>query len=614
MTTTVVKTIGATGRDYATHALWIAGAPSNLVTADQVWAGKSYNDAVFTVTSQINISGITTDATRYVDLDVGPGQGWVSTVPPVFGASQSRGILITCATAYQATLANNIVNFQLHNHQITNTSGSNRAAYSASTGSTTNIVENCIFESTDAGSSARYGITRNSLSVITGANSSPAWDCDYSQSVGLACLGAARPSGFTAAGTAYTASSGTTPMHDCWSAGFTTHSTSGRFSGSNNATTAATLSFGSGNVTSLPFTTATFKVVVNTNHDYKLVTGSSLVDAGVTDTTDIPASVDAVGTTRPQGSAWDIGPYELPVAGGATAGTCAGAATLSGATKFIKSAAGSLPGVATTNFVGRARFASNGTIAGAAVVNGATLAFRKTAGTCVGAAIVAGFGRAMRNTAGSCVGAAVLSGATHERIAAAGTCAGVAALSGVGKTIIAAPATCLGAATLSGHARGMAAMTGHCVASSSANGITSGSVAPTAGACVGVAVLSGFGAQRRAAAGTCAGVSSLSGVGKTFRATAGACVGVAVVNGAGHVRVPAAGSCVGTATLAGVGRRRIGAAGTCAGVAVVLGVSGNGGLTPAKGVIIAGAVVHGYGGAEPMANYLNILEGEREYA
>ena len=80
MPTTVVKTIGSSGgRDYSTLQAWEDAAPANLVTADQVWQGQCYNDSEFFSlggSTFLNISGSTSDATRYKELTVAAGQSF----------------------------------------------------------------------------------------------------------------------------------------------------------------------------------------------------------------------------------------------------------------------------------------------------------------------------------------------------------------------------------------------------------------------------------------------------------------------------------------------------------------------------------------------------------
>ena len=66
MPTTVVKSIGTTGRDYSTLQAWEDACPANLVSDDKIWKGECYNDSEFT--SGLHVSGITTDSTRYVWL------------------------------------------------------------------------------------------------------------------------------------------------------------------------------------------------------------------------------------------------------------------------------------------------------------------------------------------------------------------------------------------------------------------------------------------------------------------------------------------------------------------------------------------------------------------
>lgn len=74
MPTTVVSTIGSTG-DYATIALWEAACPANLVTADQIWEGQLQNQEFV---ETVAISGMTTDATRYVHLTTVAGASFAN--------------------------------------------------------------------------------------------------------------------------------------------------------------------------------------------------------------------------------------------------------------------------------------------------------------------------------------------------------------------------------------------------------------------------------------------------------------------------------------------------------------------------------------------------------
>jgi hypothetical protein len=70
---------------------------------------------------------------------------------------------------------------------------------------------------------------------------------------------------------------------------------------------------------------------VNATTNFKILNTSSALNAGTTDTADIPTAIDILGTTRPQGTAWDIGAYELPVPSSAfTGGGKGGGAAVSG--------------------------------------------------------------------------------------------------------------------------------------------------------------------------------------------------------------------------------------------------------------------------------------------
>lgn len=59
------------------------------------------------------------------------------------------------------------------------------------------------------------------------------------------------------------------------------------------------------------YSATTAALFVNSTSDYHQNSSSPCLNAGVTDTTDIPTADDIFKTSRPQGSAWDIGPHEL---------------------------------------------------------------------------------------------------------------------------------------------------------------------------------------------------------------------------------------------------------------------------------------------------------------
>jgi hypothetical protein len=59
------------------------------------------------------------------------------------------------------------------------------------------------------------------------------------------------------------------------------------------------------------FSIVTTDVFRNVSTDYHLKAASVCIDSGVTDATNIPSATDMFGTTRPRGSAWDMGVHEV---------------------------------------------------------------------------------------------------------------------------------------------------------------------------------------------------------------------------------------------------------------------------------------------------------------
>lgn len=121
MPTTIIKSIGsAPERDYATIQDWADDCPVNLVAVDQIWRGELYNDSEFELTEVILIEGITTDATRYIELTVAEGESFqddpdVRTNPLKYDQTKGvgiRGTLATSALLYIDTLYSRVSRIQ----------------------------------------------------------------------------------------------------------------------------------------------------------------------------------------------------------------------------------------------------------------------------------------------------------------------------------------------------------------------------------------------------------------------------------------------------------------------------------------------------------------------
>lgn len=105
MATLVTKTVGSGGgRDYSTLAAVLAAMPTNLTTADEQWDWELANDSEFT--GSFTLSGITTDATRYIHVKTMAGASWKDHASVATNAGfydQSKGVGIKTTTSYTTT-------------------------------------------------------------------------------------------------------------------------------------------------------------------------------------------------------------------------------------------------------------------------------------------------------------------------------------------------------------------------------------------------------------------------------------------------------------------------------------------------------------------------------
>lgn len=320
MTTTVVKTIGATG-DYSTLQAWEDACPANLVTVDQIWQGQCQNQEFSGASAMLTIGGMVTDTTRYVELTTVAGASFADHANKLTNAlryNAANGAAIKTTGAWGITLTvTGAINVKISKLQIAQTKSGSGATVTVQLGSTSVVeIDRCIIEGYNGASPGVLGAAgshkiKNSL-VVQLATSGVAKVAVLGQGAAaynsiFASIGAVATAGLTG-------NYGTTTLQNCYVGGCTAV-TSGSTTWA--ITTSHTSVSGppSGWSATAPLSTATFQNVTSGTHDFRTLTGSALIDAGTTDAANAPT--DIVGTTR--SGSWDVGVWEFASAGGADA-------------------------------------------------------------------------------------------------------------------------------------------------------------------------------------------------------------------------------------------------------------------------------------------------------
>ena len=312
MTTTVVKTIG-TGGDYTTLQAWEDAAPANLVTSDQIWQGQCFNQEFFSSSAALlNVSGSTTDATRYKELTTYAGASFVDNASVQtnalrYNSSNGAAIRGTYAWAGPVFIAENY--FHISKLQIL--SGDTVTLNSGNTGL---IVDKCIVENSGTTNEAlkTFGacIVKNSLLVgrSTGviallSNGTAAYNCT-----------------FVRTGTSTTnlvnGNYSTLTFKNCALFGGATTIAGGSSTKTYTTCYTDTSSPPSG-CTTVAYATSTgsgFENKTDSTHDFRIKSTSAMVNAGTVESTH--AATDIAGTSRPSGAAYDVGAWEYVSAGG----------------------------------------------------------------------------------------------------------------------------------------------------------------------------------------------------------------------------------------------------------------------------------------------------------
>lgn len=315
MPTTVVSSIGTTGRDYSTLQAWEDACPSDLTAVDQIWKGECYNDSEFT--AGLMISGMTTDSTRYVWLTAAAGQSFqdhasVRSNPLIY--DQSKGVGIACGAG--GATAHYIVNISAAHTLVSRLQVKRTDSGAYETGATIGLVANapqvirdCICAVTGGGAGRpilhmALGTAINTvLHTTVDSMGSTVWQ--GASMLNCTIIGLSGSSVYGLVGSYHHG-----PIKNSAIFGFTTpFNAVGTGGASYNATDSATLG-GSNSLTSQSFASC----FESTTNDFRLKSGSPLIANGNTDATNAPN--DITGTARDAGTAGDIGAWEYTAGGG----------------------------------------------------------------------------------------------------------------------------------------------------------------------------------------------------------------------------------------------------------------------------------------------------------
>lgn len=289
MATEVISTIRSSGGDYTSLSSWEAGEQKNLVTADEISTAECYNDWPSGLSDEVNITGWTTDSTRYCKITVAFGHRHD-------GTPQS-GFYIKKGTTGSSLLLNQQTGSVFEWLDGEQTTASSRKYCFRTFGAGARFI-NCIGK--NAGTDQAAFATNVTGLVLRCCLAYSSWTGfeNSSGTVAQNCVAANCTRGFGGSGgngvaTNCVAYSNTTNWYSGWGAsGF----------GSNNATSSASDDAPGGssvwNVASSDFANAA-------GNDFHLASGSALIGAGANLYSTFTTDID--GDTWPSSGAWDIG-------------------------------------------------------------------------------------------------------------------------------------------------------------------------------------------------------------------------------------------------------------------------------------------------------------------
>jgi len=326
VSTTTVKSIGTTARDYSTLQAWEDACPANLTTSisgGEIWKGECYNDSEL---ASLLVSGTTTDATGYLWLTAASGESFidhadVATNPIAYDVSKGAGLKKT--TVFYVNSGRMIAveddytiieRLQIHNAATDTHYGAN-ATVDILVNQPNVIIKDCIIAAARGGVTLRTSNLVNCVFYNTSDSYSPGVSAmeSYGNSGTIIGCTIARPDNFTAGGTGINHYLGTSAhVENTAVFGFATACT-GTFDASSDYNASDdTTTPGANSVDSLTFANQFVGVDSTGTLDWRIKAGASLITAGVYNAT---YPYDLLGTAR-DASTPDIGATEF-VSGGA---------------------------------------------------------------------------------------------------------------------------------------------------------------------------------------------------------------------------------------------------------------------------------------------------------
>lgn len=314
MATVVNKTIG-TGGDYADWDAFLAAAPASLVALDEQWNVK-FKKQVFTRAGTFTFASKTTDATRYFNFTTDTDSAWweaagIRDLPLTLEPTRGATLQVTNGAAYGFNCSVDYTRFtglQILNSSPNASTGPALYITSQQKGC---VVDRCILDSYGTNSAVKAAAwvsgphsVRNSLVILRGGDAA-SWIANFNS--GATVENALCVSLNVKVNVGIALQYATTTLTNVGVFNATAPETVATPAAKTACATDATVTGWS----TVPYSVATFASITPASPDFRLPAGSGLIDAGTAIGTVL---ADVTGLSRPQGAAYDIGPWEFQVA------------------------------------------------------------------------------------------------------------------------------------------------------------------------------------------------------------------------------------------------------------------------------------------------------------